>query len=143
MLLYHVCYKNAIFICQVNNTKGSIGDISEDLKAVIRYLDSSVASTEYTKALDAEVESVKSDEKVRLLYMLLVEAYARERSMGRYVTLVSQIRDTIGELTSKQMARYFKASMPKPAAYISVRMRSAVSVGSMSDHRFRYTYVRK
>ena len=29
--------------------------------------------------------------------------------MGRYVTLVSQIRDTIGELTSKQMARYFKA----------------------------------
>ena len=91
------------------NTKGTIGDISEDLKAVIRYLDTGVASTEYTRALDAEVESVKSDEKVRMQYMLLVEAYARERSMGRYVTLVSQIRNAIGEFNSKQMARYFKA----------------------------------
>ena len=48
------------------NTKGTIGDISDELKAVIQYLDSGVASTEYTKALDAEVESVKSDEKVRM-----------------------------------------------------------------------------
>ena len=45
------------------NTKGNVGDIGDDLKAVIKYMDTGVASTEYTKALDAEVESVKSDEK--------------------------------------------------------------------------------
>ena len=57
---------------------GTVGDIGEDLKA----MDSGVASTAYTKALDAEVASVKSDEKVRMQYMLLMEAYAHERRMG-------------------------------------------------------------
>ena len=66
----------------VINTKGSVGDIGEDLKAVIQYMDTGVASTAYTKALDAEVASVKSDEKVRMQYMLLMEAYAHERRMG-------------------------------------------------------------
>lgn len=90
------------------NTKGTVGDISEDLKAVIQYLDSGVASTEYTKALDAEVESVKSDEKVRMQYMLLIEAYARERSMGAYQKVVSQIRDAVGVFTTKQLAKILK-----------------------------------
>ena len=92
----------------VINTKGTVGDIGEDLKAVISYMDTGVASTEYTKALDAEVESVKSDEKVRMQYMLLMEAYARERSIGEYIRVVSQIRDAIGDFTTKQMAKYFK-----------------------------------
>ena len=39
--------------------------------------------------------------------MLLVEAYARERSMGEYRRVVAQIRKAIGELSPKQMARYF------------------------------------
>ena len=55
----------------VINTKGNVGDIGDDLKAVIKYMDTAIASTEYTKALDAEVESVKSDEKVRMQYMWL------------------------------------------------------------------------
>ena len=92
------------------NTKGKIGDIGEDLKAVIQYLDSGVASTSYTQALDAEVESVKSDEKVRLQFMLLREAYARERTMGRYVTLVSQIRDAVDDFSTKQLAKLFKVN---------------------------------
>ena len=92
----------------VINTKGTVGDIGDDLKAVIKYMDTGVASTEYTKALDAEVESVKSDEKVRMQYILLMEAYARERSMGEYIKVVSLIRDVIGDFTTKQMAKYFK-----------------------------------
>lgn len=92
----------------VINTKGTVGDIGDDLKAVIKYMDTGVASTEYTKALDAEVESVKSDEKVRMQYMLLMEAYAHERSIGEYIRVVSQIRDAIGDFTTKQMSKYFK-----------------------------------
>ena len=89
------------------NTKGTIGEISEDLKAVIRYLDTGVASTEYTRALDAEVESVKSDEKVRMQYMLLVEAYAQHEELGAYKKVVSQIRKVIGRFSPKQMASVF------------------------------------
>ena len=101
------------------NTKGTVGDIGEDLRAVIRYLDSGVTSNDYTRALDAEVESVKSDEKVRLRYMLLMEAYARERRMGRYVTLISQIRDAVGDFTTKQLAGLLKVDEKDCAAAIA------------------------
>ena len=39
------------------------------------YMDGGVATNKYTKDLDKEVVSVKSDEKVRMQYMLLMEAY--------------------------------------------------------------------
>ena len=73
-------------------------------------MDTGIASTEYTKALDAEVESIKSDEKVRMQYMLMMEAFAHERSMGKYINLVSLIRNAIGDFTTKQMAKIFKVS---------------------------------
>ena len=101
------------------NTKGTIGDISEDLKAVIRYLDTGVASTEYTRALDAEVESVKSDEKVRMQYMLLVEAYAQHEELGAYKKVVSQIRDAIGDFTTKQLSKILKVKEKDCAAAIA------------------------
>ena len=90
------------------NTKGRIGEVSEDLKAVIQYLDSGVASTDYTKALDAEVENVKSDEKVRMQYMLLVEAYAQQKELGANKKVVSVIRDAIGDFSAKQLAKLLK-----------------------------------
>lgn len=75
---------------------------------MISYMDIGIASSVYTKALDAEVENIKSDEKVRTQYMLLMEAYARERNMGKYITQVSQIRDSMDEFSTKQMSKYFK-----------------------------------
>ena len=39
--------------------------------------------------------------------MLLVEAYARERSMGAYQKVVSLIRKAIGQFSAKQMASVF------------------------------------
>lgn len=50
--------------------------------------------------------------------MLLAEAYARERSMGGYMKVVSQIRRAIGELSPKQMARYFDIKESDCAAAI-------------------------
>lgn len=91
----------------VINTKGTVGEISDELKAVIRYMDSGVITSEYTKALDKEVASVKADEKVRLRYMLLLEAYARERNIGRYELFVSQIRRKTDVLSVEDMADMF------------------------------------
>ena len=102
------------------NTKGTVGDIGGDLKAVIDYLASGAVSTDYTRALDAEVESVKSDEKVRLQFMLLIEAYARERSMGKFMHVVSLIRGVINEFTVAQMSKLFKMSEKDCAAVVEV-----------------------
>ena len=89
------------------NTTGTLGDVSPELGAVIQYLDSGVASTEYTKSLDKEVAAVKADEKVRREYMLLAEAYANERTMGRYEDKVSLIRKALNRLSPQEMADYF------------------------------------
>lgn len=76
----------------VINTKGRIGEISDGLKAVINYLDTGVAESEYTKELAQEVEFVKSDEKWRREYMLMMEAYAMRTDLGEYKRVVRQIR---------------------------------------------------
>lgn len=76
----------------VINTKGSVGEISEELKAVIKYLDTGVADSEYTKELAQEVEFVKSDEKWRREYMLMMEAYAIQRNLGEHKKVVRSIR---------------------------------------------------
>ena len=89
------------------NTTGTLGDVSPELGAVIQYLDSGVASTEYTKSLDKEVAAVKADEKVRREYMLLAEAYANERTMGRYEDKVSLMRKALNRLSPQEMADYF------------------------------------
>ena len=51
--------------------------------------------------------------------MLLVEAYARERSMGAYQKVVSQIRKVIGKFSPNQMASIFDANEKDCAAAIA------------------------
>ena len=92
------------------NTKGTVGNVSPELRAVIQYMDSGLASTEYTKSLDEEVVSVKADEKVRREYMLLMEAFAMREDTGKHMTIVSQIRDAVNELTVQKMAKFFKVT---------------------------------
>ena len=91
-------------------TKGTKGDISDELKEVIHYMDTGIAESDYTKALDAEVESVKSDEKWRMENMTVMENYARERYLARTELLISQIRNAIGKLGASQMAEFFRLS---------------------------------
>lgn len=50
--------------------------------------------------------------------MLLVEAYARERTMGEYRRVVSQIRDAIGDFSTKQLAKILKVREKDCAAAI-------------------------
>ena len=40
--------------------------------------------------------------------MLLVEAYAHHEEIGAYKKVVSQIRDAIGDFTTKQLSKILK-----------------------------------
>ena len=42
--------------------------------------------------------------------MLLAEAYARERSLGRYNTIVSLIRKSLNKLDTQEMSDFFDVS---------------------------------
>lgn len=101
------------------NTKGTVGNISDELKAVIQYMDSGEATTEYTKSLDKEVATVKADEKFRRQYMLYMEALANEKNLGMHMAKVSQIRKSIKRLSTQEMADYFDVTEENCAAVIN------------------------
>lgn len=51
------------------NTKGTKGDISEQAKVLLDYIDRSVTNDEFTKSLEKEVEKVRKNEMWRREYM--------------------------------------------------------------------------
>ena len=69
------------------NTRGEIGEISEELKEVIRYLNDGSVSGQYSKELDTAVTAIKSNEERRLEYMTLamhdMEIREEAREEGR------------------------------------------------------------
>ena len=75
------------------STKGTMNDVSNDIKAFLDYVDCGVVKGIFVKELDEAVRSIKSNEKARLdfmtfqMYMLEHELEAQER--GRNIGIES------------------------------------------------------
>ena len=90
----------------VVNTKGSRGEISDELKEAIKYLDDGTVTGAYSKELDDAVRAVKSSEERRVEYMLMwvrdneKRAEGREEGLaeGREETMVSNIKQLMQNL---------------------------------------------
>ena len=88
------------------NTRGEIGEISEELKEVIRYLNDGTVSGQYSQELDTAVTAVKSNEERRLEYMTLAmhdmeireEAREEGREEGKDEERLFNIRNAIKKL---------------------------------------------
>ena len=81
------------------NTKGSVGEISGELKALLRYMDGFAPENDYTKALDSAVIDVRADEKWRREYMVLNEMLRERERLGEgriRVALVRKFRNRFG-----------------------------------------------
>ena len=85
----------------VVNTKGSVGEISGELKEVLVYLDEGKATGDYTRKLDDAVRLVKSSEERRHEYMVMMirEMEVREEGIaigvdrGKILGTVETMRD--------------------------------------------------
>ena len=53
------------------NTKGSVGEINNELKELLDYLDSGIITGEYTRQLEDAVKLVKASEERRHEYMVM------------------------------------------------------------------------
>ena len=90
----------------VVNTKGRRGEISDELKEAIKYLDDGTVTGAYSKELDDAVKAVKSSEERRVEYMLMwvrdneKRAEGREEGLaeGREETMVSNIKQLMQNL---------------------------------------------
>ena len=90
----------------VLNTKGAVGEISEDLKDLLQFMDGMEPGSDYTRDLKKAVEEVRLDEKWRREYMVMNELLKENRRMGGNIRTVSQIRQNRKELTRDAIARY-------------------------------------
>ncbi|MCM1398416.1 MAG: Rpn family recombination-promoting nuclease/putative transposase [Clostridium sp.] len=60
------------------NTKGTMNDVTHEMKRLLDYIDGQAASDKFTKELETAVKSVRSKEKWRIEYMTL-EMHYREK----------------------------------------------------------------
>ena len=63
-------------------TKGTSGDISEELRETLRYMDSGTVSDRWSEALEAAVDGVKSSEERRREYMVMMAREMEIRAEG-------------------------------------------------------------
>ena len=64
------------------NTKGTINDVSPEMKRLLDYIDGQEASDEFTRKLETEVKNVKNNEKWRVQYMTLEMRYRELLEQG-------------------------------------------------------------
>lgn len=91
-------------------TKGTLNDISPELKNFLNYIDNGIVSGTFVKQLDDAVNIVKANEKARLDFMTF-EMYLKERELenkekwreegreeGREKTLIENLRSIMNKL---------------------------------------------
>ena len=75
------------------NTRGTVGEISPDLKELLHYMGGQAPDSEYTQELDQAVRDVRTDSKWRQEYMVLIERDRMNRRLGRHQERVAMVRD--------------------------------------------------
>ena len=90
----------------VLNTKGYVGEISEELKALLRYMDGFAPQDDYTRELDNAVTAVRNDEKWRREYMVLNEMLRDNRRLGKYQQSVAQVRNFRHRFKAEELAEF-------------------------------------
>ena len=76
----------------VLNTKGYKGEISRELRELLRYMDGAEPDSEYTKNLHRDVEEVKESKEWRREYMVMMERDRNNIDLGKYAEKVAIIR---------------------------------------------------
>ena len=95
------------------NTKGTLDDVSPEMKRLLDYVDGKGVSDTFTRDLEEAVQSARQNEKWRLDYMTLQQEY-RERFQegkvegikegkieGKIETLYEELHMTVVEIAEK------------------------------------------
>ena len=83
------------------NTKGTTGEVDDDIDKFLAYVDGKVAEGEFTQDIAAEVERLKQHNETKVEYMTLMmelkeqrrEGYAEGEAKGKESTLLASIRN--------------------------------------------------
>lgn len=113
----NVCLENASIrfgdetVKVVLNTKGTIGDIDEELRNALHYIGGEKPRSKLANLLDAGVKEVKNSEEWRREYMTLFMRDRENVKIGDYRRLVRMIRRKVDIMTYEDMADTFDTSV--------------------------------
>ena len=91
----------------VLNTKGHVGKIGAELKALLHYMDSFSPTSDYTRMLDREVAAIRSDEKWGREYMRVNELVRDKIRLGEYKNRVEQVRTFRHHFSMDELAKFY------------------------------------
>ena len=74
------------------NTKGTMDDVSDEVKELLHYIGGDKPSSTLTKLLDEEVNNVKSNKKWRREFMTLLMRDNENKLLGKYMHLIDQVK---------------------------------------------------
>lgn len=99
----------------VVNTKGTKGEISDELKEALIYLDREEVTGPYSKELDDAVKELKSNEERGQEYMMLMTYGAEREVAGKYIKAVEDIRGWIADgqdIPMASAAKMIRVNLP-------------------------------
>ena len=94
----------------VLNTKGQLGEISEELKQFLRYMDGQSPESKYAKELETAVTEIRTDEKWRRDFMLRFVRDREKMVLGGYVRTVALVRHNRFKSTPETLADFLLIS---------------------------------
>ncbi len=88
------------------NAKGTVGEVSEELRSVLGYMGGSKPDSDYTRELEKAVQEIRPDEKWRREYMVLNEMIKNGERLAEHRRSIAQVRAFRNELQMDQLARF-------------------------------------
>ncbi len=88
----------------VLNTKGTVGEISDELKALLRYMDGMEPDSDYTKDLSRAVTEIKADEEWRREFMVMNELIRSRERIAEHRRSIAQARKFRGRFNTDELA---------------------------------------
>ena len=91
----------------VLNTKGTVGEINEELKGALKYIDGEQPTSEYANRLNKSVENVKANEKWRRDYMTMAMKIKEENEIVVLADRISAIRKLRGRINNEEIEEIY------------------------------------
>ena len=87
------------------NAKGLVGEVSAELRELLRYMNGAAPGDAYTQELDGAVTEIRTDKKWRREYMVLVERDRANRRLGEHKGRVAMVRAFRDEFQPEQLIK--------------------------------------
>lgn len=90
------------------NTKGTVDDVTPEMKKLLNYIDGKEPEDDFTRELDEAVQSVRKNEKWRMDYMTLQMNYQEKYEQGVEQEKVDSAKRMLedGDLPLEKIAMY-------------------------------------